>query len=68
MTTFEQQIIYNNFLKRLDYFKIETGMKILKRGVSKKFAFKILNLDPKFNSLEQFSEKLFYYGEKSKYF
>lgn len=68
MTTSEQQIIYNNFLERLEYFKNEGLIKILKRGVTKKFAFKRVNLDSKYNSFDQFAEKLFFYGEKSKYF
>jgi hypothetical protein len=68
MMTPEQQKIYNSFLERLEYYKNEKLIKILKRGVSKKFAFKRVNLDPRFNSLDQFSEMLFYYGEKSKYF
>ncbi|MGD9929257.1 MAG: hypothetical protein AB7U05_04495 [Mangrovibacterium sp.] len=68
MTTSEQLEIYNNFLVRLEYFKNEKLIKILDRGVSKKFAYKRVNLDPRFNSLDKFSEMLFYYGEKSKYF
>lgn len=68
MTAIEQQIIYKTLLSRLEYFKNEKLIKILKRGVSKKFAFKRVNLDPRFNTLDQFSEMLFYYGEKSKYF
>jgi len=68
MTATDQHIIYNNFLKRLEYFKNEKLIKILRRGVSKKFAFKRVNLDSKFNSFDQFAKKLFYYGEKSKYF
>jgi len=68
MTATEQKIIYMTFLSRLDYFKNEKLIKVLKRGVSKKFAFKRVNLDLKSNSLNQFAEKLFFYGEKSKYF
>lgn len=40
----------------------------MKRGVTKKFAFNRVNLDLQCNSLNQFAEKLFFYGEKSKYF
>lgn len=68
MKATEQQIIYNTFLSRLDYFKNQKLIKILKRGVSKKFAFNRMNLDLRHNSINQFSEKLFFYGEKSKYF
>ena len=68
MTTTEQHIIYKTFLSRLDYFKNEKLIKVLKRGVTKKFAYKRVNLDLKYNSLNQFAEKLFFYGEKSKYF
>ena len=57
-----------DFLKKLQEFKKEDKIKILYRGVEKDFAFKLLNLDSKYNSIEPFAEKLFYFGEKSKYF
>lgn len=57
-----------DFLKKLQEFKKEDKIKILYRGVEKDFAFKLLKLDSKYNSIEQFAEKLFYFGEKSKYF
>lgn len=68
MNSAERQLAYNNFLERLEYFKKIGFIKILKRGVTKKFAFQRVNLDLTFNSMDQFAEKLFYYGEKSKYF
>lgn len=68
MTASDQDKIYDSFIKRLKYFKSKRLIKILKRGVTVKFAYKTLNLDPKHNSIDQFAEKLFFYGEKSKYF
>jgi len=68
MDATERQLAYDNFLERLEYFKKIGFIKILKRGVTKKFAFQRVNLDLNFNSMDQFAEKLFYYGEKSKYF
>ena len=60
--------VYKKFLLRLNFHKNRGRIKILKRGVSKDFAFRNFNLDTKFNTIEQFAEMLFYYGEKSKYF
>lgn len=68
MDTVKQQLTYNDFLERLEYFKRTRFIKIMKRGLTKKFAFKRVNLDPNSNSFDQFAEKLFFYGEKSKYF
>jgi len=68
MDATERQLAYDNFLERLEYFKKIGFIKILKRGVTKKFAFQRVNLDLKYNSMDQFAEKIFYYGEKSKYF
>jgi len=68
MTAQEKHKIYEDFLDRLKFFESKRLIIILKRGVSKNFAFARLKLDPKFNSFDQFAEKLFFYGEKSKYF
>src|SRR5690554_6243959 len=68
MTKDTQIEFYNDFLESLNYYKNNNVIKVLKRGVSKEFAFKNFNLDIKHNSLQQFSERLFYFGEKSKYF
>ena len=68
MTKDTQIEFYNDFLESLNYYKSNNVIKVLKRGVSKEFAFKNFNLDIKHNSLQQFSERLFYFGEKSKYF
>ena len=59
---------YSHFIKRLQYFQSERLVKILKRGVTKDFAFKLFLLDTNLNTLEQFAKKLFYFGEKSRYF
>jgi hypothetical protein len=59
---------YPEFLELLDSFKKDRLIKLLYRGVTKDFAFNCLNLDLKFNTIDQFAEQLFYFGEKSKYF
>lgn len=68
MNSKERQKHYDHFLLRLNFFKKKGLLKLLHRGVSKKFAFKRFNLDIKYNSLEQFAERIFFFGEKSKYF
>ena len=59
---------YSEFLELLDSFKEDRLIKLLYRGVTKDFAFKCLNLDLKCNTIDQFAEQLFYFGEKSRYF
>lgn len=59
---------YDIFLDCLYSYKRDKVIKILHRGINKEFAFKTLNLDLNHNSIEQFAERLFFYGEKSKYF
>ncbi len=59
---------YLQFIDRLDYFKKQKVIKILKRGTTKDFAFRQFLLDPDLNTLDEFGEKLFYFGEKSRYF
>lgn len=60
--------MYEKFKKLLKKYEKDKWIKILHRGVSKEFAFKRLNLDEKHNTLKQFSDKIYFYGEKSKYF
>jgi len=59
---------HNKFLDILKNAKESGAIKLLYRGVSKKFAFKSVGLYTKYNTLNQFQEKLFFFGEKSKYF
>lgn len=59
---------YQLFLDLLKDSKEKGQIKILHRGMSKNFAFNKLNLDVNLNTIDQFAEKLFFYGEKSKYF
>lgn len=59
---------YNKFLDLLGTFEKKGCVEKLHRGISKEFAFKSLNLDLKHNSIEQFAERLFFFGEKAKYF
>lgn len=56
------------FLSRLKFFE-DTGIILrLKRGINTVDAFERFQLDPKFNSLDLFSERLFFFGSKAKYF
>ncbi len=59
---------YENFIKKLNYFKSKGLIKILHRGFSKEFGFDKFNLHPKYHNLNDFAKLLFYYGDKSKYF
>jgi hypothetical protein len=68
MTRKEQINVYRKFIKRLRHYNKENFIKILKRGVSKEFAFERFGFDLKHNTIEQFAERLFFYGEKSKHF
>ena len=55
------------FHARLNFYKQQGWIKLLHRGVNKEFAFLPFNLSTKHNTIEQFAERLFFYGEKSKY-
>lgn len=68
MTELEQENIYKIFLEHLDCFKKKELITLLMRGVSMEHAFSRVNLDPEYNTLDQFAERLFFFGEKSKYF
>lgn len=59
---------YKKFFSTLEKFKKEKLIVLLHRGMTKKFAFDKFNLDIKFNTIEQFSKMLFFYGEKSRYY
>jgi hypothetical protein len=59
------------FLKFLDSLYVEKGkknIKLLYRGVNKIKTFNRLGLDVKNNNIKQFAEKLFFFGEKSRYY
>ncbi|GIM61561.1 hypothetical protein CAPN008_16110 [Capnocytophaga canis] len=56
------------FKQRLEKFEEQKRIKILHRGISKKDVFDRFNLDTKYNTIKQFKERLYFYGEKSKYF
>lgn len=60
--------MYLNFLKILKEYSSKNKIEILHRGFTKEYAFKKFNLDTKHNTIEQFGERLFFFGEKSKYF
>jgi len=59
---------YTEFLALLKNAKENGLIKLLFRGVNEEFAFKSVGLDIKYNTIEQFQERLFFFGEKSKYF
>jgi len=59
---------YKTFIELLNLSKKEGHIKILHRGTSKGFAFRRFSLDPEINNMNQFGEKLFFFGEKSRYF
>lgn len=59
---------YDKFLSSLNQFSKDKKVQILHRGFKKEDAFKKFKLDPKINSLKQFGERLFFFGEKSKNF
>lgn len=60
--------MYEKFLKILSDYSNKDKVEILHRGFTKEYAFDKFNLDVKYNSIEQFGERLFFFGEKSKYF
>lgn len=59
---------YIRFCDLLKESKEKGILKMLHRGMTKDFAFNELKLDVNFNTIDQFKEKLYFYGEKSKYF
>lgn len=59
---------YDKFVSALQEFSQSRKVQILYRGLKKEDAFKKFNLDIKYNTLEQFGERLFFFGEKSKNF
>lgn len=59
---------YDNFLAALTEFSKSGKTQILHRGLKKEDAFKKFNLDTQHNTLEQFGERLFFFGEKSRNF
>jgi len=59
---------YAQFLDVLIEAQKDGIINLLHRGETKEFAFNKLNLDTSYNSLEQFAEKIFYFGDKAKYF
>ena len=61
-------LIYEDFLKKLAYYKEKGWIKLLYRGIDEEFAFKLFTLDIECDSISQFAERLFFYGEKSRYF
>ena len=58
----------NSFLNRLNQLQNKGEVKILYRGISKKDAFGVFKIDLEDYKIEQFSQKLFFYGSKSIYF
>lgn len=58
----------NSFLERLNELQNKEEVKILYRGVSKKEAFGVFKIDLESYQIEQFAQKLFFYGSKSIYF
>ncbi|SHF21134.1 hypothetical protein [Chryseobacterium vrystaatense] len=60
--------MYENFLTILNEYSSQGHIEILHRGLDKGYAFKKFNLNTDYNSIEQFGERLFFFGEKSKYF
>lgn len=60
--------LYDKFKIVLENYKNENKIQILHRGFTKDYSFKKFNLDVKYNTLEQFGERLFFFGEKSKNF
>lgn len=56
------------FVQRLEHFGKQQRIIPLYRGFPKEFGFHKFNLDVQYNNIKQFSERLFYYGEKSKFF
>jgi len=59
---------YKQFVELLNSAKKHKDIILLCRGDSKESAFKKLGLEIVYNTIEQFAEKLYFYGEKSKYF
>ncbi|WP_418124405.1 hypothetical protein ACNFU2_07020 [Chryseobacterium sp. PTM-20240506] len=59
---------YDKFLAALREFSKSGKIQILHRGLKREDAFKKFNLDTKHNTLEQFGERLFFFGEKSRNF
>lgn len=64
----KQSSTYQEFLKHLNKYKKRGEIVILHRGMRKHSAFYILGLNSKCNSIEKFAERLFFYGDKAKYF
>lgn len=60
--------LYDKFKIVLENYKNENKIQILHRGFTKDYSFKKFKLDVKYNTLEQFGERLFFFGEKSKNF
>lgn len=58
----------DQFKSRLQFYREKGWIKLLHRGINKRFAFNQFNLDITYNTIEQFGELLFYFGEKSKYY
>ena len=59
---------YELLFESLTHAKDKNWITLLKRGVTKGFAFNQVNLDIKHNNIEDFAKMLFFYGEKAKYF
>lgn len=59
---------FDKFFSLLKKFEKKNKIQILYRGFSKEYVFQKFNLDPNYNTLEQFGEKLFFFGEKSNNF
>lgn len=64
----EIKVVYESFCIELEKEKEKKSIFILKRGEQKEFAFRNYNLNTNCHSIEQFAERLFFYGDKSKYF
>lgn len=60
--------IYDSFCAKLKQEKKKGNVLILNRGEDKEFAFKYFNLDINYNTIEQFAERLFFFGNKARYF
>lgn len=61
-------MLYDKFKIVLEKYAIENKVQILHRGFTKEYSYKKFNLDVNYNTLEQFGERLFFFGDKSKNF
>lgn len=63
----EERAKYQEFLNHLNKFESDGSVIKIQRKYDKEFAFERLKLDVKYNSIDQFAERLFFFGEKSRH-